>query len=95
MRHLQVLMRNPRRPTTWLCCGRLDADIEFLETDIVDETIHALQHHPIVQMFQTCVDLGPKGEVMKVHTSFGWKHKTAQPFSLPRGEYPGEGFAHP
>ena len=61
----------------------------------MDETIHALQHHPIVQMFQTCVDMGPKGEVMKVHTSFGWSHKSNQPFSLPRGVYPDKGFWHP
>ncbi len=74
---------------------RLDADIEFLEKDVVDETIHALQHHPVVQMFQTCVDMGPKGEVMKVHTSFGYCHKTAQPFSGPRGVYPSNGFRHP
>lgn len=50
----------------------VDADIRFLRKDIVEETIHQLQHYGIVQMFQHCLDLGPTGEVMETHTSFGY-----------------------
>ncbi len=90
---LNIAISRLPREIEYVCW--LDSDIHFLEKDIVNETIHALQHHPIVQMWQTCVDLGPTGEAMKVHSSFGWSHKSGQPFSSPRGQYPSKGFAHP
>lgn len=38
----------------------IDADIKFMRYDWVEETIHKLQHHPIVQMFSHATLLGPK-----------------------------------
>ena len=51
-----------------------DADIKFCNPNIVSETIHALQVHRIVQPFETCADLGPSGQIMDVHRSFGYCH---------------------
>lgn len=51
-----------------------DADITFCNKDIVTETIHALQMHRVVQPFESCADLGPDGQVMQIHKSFGWCH---------------------
>lgn len=54
-----------------MCC---DADITFCNKEIVTETIHALQMHRVVQPFESCADLGPDGQVMQIHKSFGWCH---------------------
>lgn len=49
-----------------------DADIEFLSPHIATEIVHALQEYRVVQPFETAADLGPQGQVMDVHRSFGW-----------------------
>src|SRR4051812_11838284 len=49
-------------PKDWKYVCWVDADIMFLRDDWAEETFHQLQHHHIVQMFQTAVDLGPTGE---------------------------------
>lgn len=54
-----------------MCC---DSDITFYNKAIVTETIHALQLHRVVQPFESCADLGPDGQVMQIHKSFGWCH---------------------
>ncbi len=51
-----------------------DTDLTFHNSDVVTDTIHALQVHKVVQPFQDCVDKGPHGEVLEVHKSFGWCH---------------------
>lgn len=50
----------------------IDADVFFVRSDVLLETVHALQNHPIVQMFRHCSDMGPDGEVMHMHESFGY-----------------------
>ena len=61
-----------------------DADIEFQNRDIVTETIHALQVHPVVQPFETTIDLGPNGEVLEIHKSFGWCHQQGLQWGPPK-----------
>ena len=48
----------------------MDADISFLRPDWVGETIEALQHYPVVQMFETAVDESPTSAVMSTYTGF-------------------------
>lgn len=57
-------------PGDWETVAWLDADIEFVRPDWVEETIHQLQVHQVVQMFETAVDLGPSGQTIAVHKSF-------------------------
>lgn len=52
----------------------LDADISFARPDWVSETLHALQHFDVVQMFSTAIDLSPKYEPFMAHKSFGYNH---------------------
>lgn len=52
----------------------IDADVIFQRPDILHETWHELQHHHVVQMFQTAIDLGPHGETFKVHNGFAWNY---------------------
>jgi hypothetical protein len=61
-----------RLPQDWKYVAWIDADISFLRPDWVDETIHQLQKHPIVQVWQNAIDLGPNGEVLGTHTGFGY-----------------------
>jgi len=38
----------------------IDADVSFARGDIANETLHKLEHSPVVQMFSQCSYLGPK-----------------------------------
>lgn len=77
-----------RLPHDWEYVAWIDADIEFMRHDWVEETIHQLQHHYVVQMFQNAVDLGPTGEVIKVHDGFMWSYKNRKPLPDPKKNYP-------
>lgn len=59
-----------RLPLDWKYMAWIDADIEFLNKDFANETIHMLQHHRIVQMFENVVNMGPDGEIIGTATSF-------------------------
>jgi hypothetical protein len=61
-----------RLPRTWKYVCWADADIMFANSDWVSETIHMLQHHPVVQCFETAADLGPTGRITAVHYGFGY-----------------------
>lgn len=61
-----------RLPSDWEYVAWIDADVAFCRDDWAEETVHQLQHHQTVQMFQNALDMGPKGEVMQVHTGFAW-----------------------
>ena len=52
----------------------IDADISFLNNNWVSDTLNALQHYDVCQIFQSAIDLGPKGEVIGVNQSFGWSY---------------------
>jgi len=88
-RHIEVQVRNKtqlwtkenllnigatRLPLTAKYIVFCDADVRFCNPHILTETIHALQIHKVVQPFETCCDMGPNGQVMQVHRSFGFCH---------------------
>ena len=54
----------------WKYVAQPDADLTFLNPHWVRDTIEALQVHPVVQMFETAVDLGPTGKAGHISTSF-------------------------
>lgn len=60
-----------------------DGDIQFCNPKIVSEIIHALQTYRVVQPFETCADLGPKGEILQVHQSFASCHREGLKFRAP------------
>lgn len=51
-----------------------DADIEFCNKTVVEQTIYALGTYKVVQPFETCCDLGNEKQVIQVHRSFGACH---------------------
>lgn len=66
-----------RLPLNWKYVAWVDADIIFRRKDWAKETVLQLQHYDIVQPWSDCYDLGPKGEHLQYHRSFGanWVEK--------------------
>lgn len=59
-----------RFPENWQYVAWIDNDVEFLEPDFVERTIHALQHYHVVQMWEDAMDTGPNGEFIARHKGF-------------------------
>lgn len=81
-----------RLPIGWKYVCWIDADIEFTNHDWVVDTMHALQHYHIVQMFSHAIDLGPEGQHIQTQNGFMWSYLTGRPVGK---SYPGwhPGFA--
>ena len=85
-----------RLPSDWEYVAWIDADVSFIRPDWITETVHQLQHYQVVQMFQNAIDLGPRGEALDTHNSFGWcwlNGKALQVNWKPYMIYPHTGFA--
>ena len=59
-------------PNDWKYVAFIDGDIDFVHPRWQEETVHALQHHPVVQMFEDAADLGPRCEVLSTAKSFAY-----------------------
>ena len=69
-------------PSSWTHVAWIDADITFLNATWVQDTFDELSTHDIVQMFHTCVNLGPREQAFKVDKSFAYMSKdSGTPFS--------------
>lgn len=77
-----------RLPPDWKYVAWIDSDIDFVRPDWAEETVHQLQHHPVVQMFQNAIDLGPTGEVMSTFTSFAYTHSLGKEFPFSKDGLP-------
>lgn len=58
-------------PSDWRYVAWVDADVTFHNSNWALETIHALQHHCVVQPWSECIDTGPNGNALKMFRSFG------------------------
>lgn len=81
-----------RLPKDWKYVAWIDADITFLNQNWVRDTITELKSYDIVQMFQTCVNLGSKNEALKIDKSFGYMHRDSGTPYVASARY---GFWHP
>lgn len=79
-------------PATWQYVAWIDADVTFLNRNWVRDTLEELDQYSIVQMFQTAVNLGPKGEAFKVDKSFGYMYRGSGTPYVKNDKY---GFWHP
>jgi hypothetical protein len=79
-------------PKDWKYIAWIDADVEFLNRKWVQDTLTELESYDIVQMFQTCVNLGPSGESLKIDKSFGYMHRDSGTAYTKTDRY---GFWHP
>lgn len=78
-----------RLPANWEYVAWIDADVQFTNPHWTEETIHQLQHHHVVQLFQDAIDLGPIGNVVHHHKGFARLHAEGVPMGA---KYP---FRHP
>lgn len=62
-------------PENWKYVAWVDADLTFTNENWTKDTIDALQHHNIVQLFQTAIDLGPHDEFLNKFEGFGYKYR--------------------
>lgn len=65
----------------WKYFAFIDADISFVPSHCfqdrqnwINETVHQLQHHAMIQMFQTAIDLGPNGQTFGKYDGFAWAY---------------------
>lgn len=79
-------------PSAWQYMAWVDADITFLNTNWVQDTIDELKRNDVIQMFHTCVNLGPDGEAIKLDNSFMYMHLCSGKPYHPLAKY---GFFHP
>lgn len=88
-----------RLPAEWKYGAWIDADIIFMRGDWADETLHQLQHYPIIQMFSQSQDLTPQYEVLRTFRGYAWCVKNDIPrkgmdiYSYATGEYYHPGYA--
>lgn len=82
-----------RLPPNWKYVAWIDADVEFVNPNFVNETIHQLQHYEIVQMFQTANNLGPEGETISTFKSFMYQYVSGADYTLKKYEFWHPGFA--
>lgn len=75
-------------PQDWEYVAWVDADIEFMRQDWPEEIVHQLQHYMVIQLFQNAIDLGPKGEVIKVHEGFMYSYVNRKPWPNKEYNYP-------
>lgn len=61
-------------PWDWKYCAWIDADVQFNNPMIIEETIHQLRIHSVVQMFESAVNLGPRGETIDTYKSFCYQY---------------------
>lgn len=69
-----------RLPSDWEYVGWFDADISFLNKDVIKDAIQALQHYMFIQPWQNAIDMGPNGETLATHNSFCWSYWSHKPF---------------
>ena len=65
-------------PRDWRYMAWVDADVHFRSPSWALDTVHQLQHWPVVQPWQQCTDLGPNGSIMQTHQSFGWLRQSGK-----------------
>ena len=80
-----------RLPANWKYAAWIDADITFARPDIIDATIHALQHYDIVQMFSQAQDLDPQSKVLAQYDSFASSFVKGEPLPTNILSYPYHG----
>ena len=79
-------------PENWKYMAWIDADILFLNQNWVEETKAELQDADVVQLWQSAINLGPKGETLKVDKGFVYMFLDSGSKWSPTDKY---GFWHP
>ena len=88
-------------PASWNYMAWIDADLTFMNPHWARETLAVLSGKgtdpkrrslDVVQLFETCANLGPDGEVLKIDKGFGYMYLTSNKPYTKTHKY---GFWHP
>lgn len=66
----------------------IDMDVFFRNDNWALETVHQLQHFPVVQPWSDCADLGPHGNIFQHFRGFGYQHQKRSP----KQKHPGQSY---
>ena len=79
-------------PKGWKYVAAIDADMTFVRPDWVGETLHLLQHYPVIQMYSQIIQMGPDSEPLNTSLSFmeGWRRGI--PFKTKDGQVKDQSF---
>ena len=80
-----------RLPQNWKYVAWIDGDVDFVNPDWVEDTLHELQHAPVVQLFEHAIDLGPDHEFLNKWESFGSCYVKNKPFRGSKQEWDNQG----
>ena len=59
-------------PNDWQYVSWIDPHLTFLNPNWVEDTINELKISPYIQLFQTCVFMGPNGEALTIDKGVGY-----------------------
>lgn len=76
-----------RLPPDWEYVAWVDADVTFVRPDWADETVHRLQHWPVVQMWSEAMDMTSEHELMHHWKSLMHVHAMGLPTTPPPGQF--------
>jgi hypothetical protein len=62
-------------PQDWKYMAWVDCDVFFRDKGWAQETLHQLQHYPLIQPWSDCIDLGFHGNVLQHFQSFCYVHR--------------------
>jgi hypothetical protein len=65
-----ALVRLSQLDPNWKYVAWIDADVFFSRTDWPQETLHSLQHHSIIQPWETAYHLDANDRIIETHKSF-------------------------
>lgn len=84
-----------RLPSKWEYVALIDADLNFVRSDWATETIHQLQHHPVVQMYSEVSHLSPLYESLGKGVSFVEAWNQGKLLKTTRGQAKNKLYFHP
>lgn len=66
-------------PVDWKFMAWIDTDIEFVNSNWVQETLDKLHIYDILQLFTHAIDLGANHQTLEVHTGFVYQYLNNEP----------------
>jgi|GEM_PF-1148208 len=72
---INIAINNLSLKVDWNYLVWIDADIQFLNTNWIQESIDRLQESHIIQLFQHAINLGPNGETFRIDEGFVYCYK--------------------
>lgn len=66
-------------PKNWRYLCWSDTDVFWLDKNWALEAIHQMQHHPVIQPWSDCMDMGFFGNVLQHFRSFCYQHRRGIP----------------